>query len=73
MLPAQRLLRGLVSNPASILGTVLLLGFVLVALFAPVLAPCPQDKQRFCDKRKQEPDRPGARRPIGRAWFIRFG
>lgn len=32
----------LLRNPVSLLGLVLLLGFVLVAIFAPVIAPTPE-------------------------------
>lgn len=40
----RRVLRGLLTNPSSLLGTVLLLFFTGVAIGAPVLAPCPVDK-----------------------------
>lgn len=38
----------LLGNPSSIIGTVLLLGFGVVALAAPVLAPCPPDQKITC-------------------------
>jgi peptide/nickel transport system permease protein len=37
----RRVVRGLLSTPASILGFLLLTSFLLIALFAPQLAPCP--------------------------------
>jgi len=43
------ILRGLLANPSSVLGTLLLIGFALVALAAPVLAPCPEDERRCRD------------------------
>ncbi len=39
----RRVLLGLLRNPASLLGLVLLLGFVIVGVMAPVLAPCPPE------------------------------
>lgn len=39
----RRIVRRLLHNPASLLGTVLLVGFAAVALAAPLLAPCPDD------------------------------
>jgi peptide/nickel transport system permease protein len=39
----KRILRRLLTNPTSLLGILLLLGFVLVALFAEVIAPVPEN------------------------------
>jgi peptide/nickel transport system permease protein len=36
-----RLLKGIVTNPLSVTGIVILFGFILIAIFAPVLAPPP--------------------------------
>jgi peptide/nickel transport system permease protein len=46
----RRIVRGLISNPSSLLGTVILLAFAGIALAAPILAPCPDDprQQRRC-------------------------
>lgn len=48
----RRVLRGLLSNPSSLLGSILLVFFALVALMAPILAPCPVDEdprqRRYC-------------------------
>ena len=38
----KKVLKRLLKNPTSLLGIILLLGFVLIALFAPVLAPVPE-------------------------------
>jgi peptide/nickel transport system permease protein len=40
----RRVLKGLLTNPSSLLGTVLLIFFTLVAIATPVLAPCPVDE-----------------------------
>jgi peptide/nickel transport system permease protein len=40
----KRIVRGLLTNPASLLGTVILLTFGGIAVLAPVLAPCPVDE-----------------------------
>lgn len=37
----KKVLKRLLTNPTSLLGIVMLLGFVLIALFAPILAPVP--------------------------------
>jgi peptide/nickel transport system permease protein len=39
-----RLLKGLVTNPLSVAGILIVLMFALMALFAPVLAPTPNDR-----------------------------
>ncbi len=44
----RRVVRGLLTNPASLLGVVLLVGFATVAVAAPVLAPCPQGQLAYC-------------------------
>ena len=48
----RRILLGLVRNPASLLGIVLLLGFATVAFLAPRLAPCPPEPryQNVCGR-----------------------
>ena len=72
----QRLLKGLAANPASMLGAILLVGFTLVALAAPVLAPCPADaKVRLCNENPYrvpkfgfataKPEPPSAEHPFG--------
>ncbi|MEO8082858.1 MAG: ABC transporter permease [Ardenticatenales bacterium] len=38
----------LLGNPSSIIGTVLLVAFSVIALAAPVLAPCPPDQRITC-------------------------
>ncbi len=38
-----RLLKGLVTNPLSVTGILLVFGFAMMALFAPVLAPAPNE------------------------------
>jgi peptide/nickel transport system permease protein len=43
---ARHIARGLLANPASLLGTLIIIGLVLVAVLAPVLAPCPKDDPR---------------------------
>jgi peptide/nickel transport system permease protein len=40
----RRVVRGLLTNPSSFLGTMILLSFALVALLAPVIAPCPVEE-----------------------------
>ncbi len=40
----RRILRGLLTNPSSLLGTLLLAFYTLIAISAPLLAPCPIDK-----------------------------
>jgi peptide/nickel transport system permease protein len=44
----RRLLRGLLRNPLSLTGVVLLVGFAFVAIAAPLLAPCPAGQQPYC-------------------------
>ena len=69
----RHIIRGLLSNPSSIIGTVLLLGFGLVAVFAPLLAPCPEDERRCQDTPYQvprdgyssNPQPPSAEHPFG--------
>lgn len=39
-----RLLKGIVTNPLSVLGIIIIFGFILMAVFAPVLAPPPDDR-----------------------------
>ena len=40
----------LLGTPASILGTLLLIGFGAIALAAPMLAPCPPDQKITCQQ-----------------------
>jgi peptide/nickel transport system permease protein len=49
---ARRLLRRMLTNPSSLLGLVILLGLVVVAVAAPLLAPCPTDprQQAYCGR-----------------------
>jgi peptide/nickel transport system permease protein len=73
---ARRLIRGLLTNPASLTGTLILAAFALVALAAPLLAPCPEDprQQRRCGENpysvpqygySTEPKPPSAEHPFG--------
>ncbi|HFE67580.1 MAG TPA: ABC transporter permease [Chloroflexi bacterium] len=58
-----RLLKGLVTNPLSVAGLVIVLGFIFVAIFAPVLAPPPDPSWNTNliprDGYKPEPKPPG--------------
>jgi peptide/nickel transport system permease protein len=36
-----RLIKGIFTNPLSVLGVIIIIGFISVALFAPILAPAP--------------------------------
>ena len=36
-------LKKLIRNPISLIGLIILLGFVLVAIFAPLISPLPED------------------------------
>jgi len=38
-----RLLKGIVTNPLSVLGIIIIFGFILMAVLAPILAPPPDD------------------------------
>ena len=38
----KKIIRRLLTNPTSLLGIILLLGFVLIAIFAPLIAPVPE-------------------------------
>jgi peptide/nickel transport system permease protein len=38
----KKIIRRLLTNPTSLLGILLLLGFVLIAIFAPIIAPVPE-------------------------------
>lgn len=66
--------RRLAATPASILGVVLLVAFGIVALAAPVLAPCPVDQKITCQQHvykvprygfKVEPEAPSAAHRFG--------
>ncbi len=61
---SARLLKGIVTNPLSVVGIVLIVMFALVALFAPVLAPKPRPNsdpmQIPRDGFKAEPQPPGS-------------
>jgi peptide/nickel transport system permease protein len=41
----RKILKRLLTNPTSLLGIMLLVGFVLVAIFAPVIAPVPENSR----------------------------
>ena len=61
-------IRVLLRNPVSITGLVIVLGFVLTAILAPVLAPPPVPSQPFQIPRdgfQAEPMPPGAKHPLG--------
>jgi len=75
-----RILKGLVSNPLSITGTLLIGIFILVALFAPVLAPPTNSRQPYTVPRdgfSPKPKPPGtewnSRPPDIPGWFSIFG
>lgn len=64
----------LLGAPSSIIGTVLLAAFALVALAAPVLAPCPADQKTTCQQHPYkvprhgfttQPSPPSAEHPFG--------
>ena len=38
-----RLIKGMLTNPLSVIGLIIVLGFILMAIFAPLLAPAPDD------------------------------
>lgn len=66
--------RRLLGAPSSILGTALLVGFGVVALAAPVLAPCPADQKITCQQHvykvprygfTTQPSPPSAEHPFG--------
>jgi peptide/nickel transport system permease protein len=65
----QKMLRQITRNPLSIVGLVLVLAFVGVAVFAPVIAPTPQGaKDAYLIPRdgfKAEPQPPSAEHPFG--------
>jgi peptide/nickel transport system permease protein len=46
----RRIVGQLARNPSSAAGTLILVGFILVAVFAPVLAPCPPGQLAYCDQ-----------------------
>jgi peptide/nickel transport system permease protein len=61
-----RILQGLLKTPASVIGTILILLFVLVALAAPILAPPVNDPYMIPrDGFKSEP------KPPGESWNVR--
>lgn len=60
----------LLRNPVSLLGLVLLLGFVLVAIFAPVIAPTPE---RYKDDPYRIPSTDGEQPRRLRRRSIRWG
>lgn len=73
----RRVIRGLLSTPSSLLGTLIIAGLILVALFAPVLAPCPLEDPRqaaYCGRDPYKvpkfgfsttPQPPSAEHPFG--------
>ena len=40
----RRIARGLLTNPSSLLGTIILTSFAVIAILAPVIAPCPVEE-----------------------------
>jgi len=74
---AGRLARGLLGNPSSLLGTLIISALVLVALLAPVIAPCPVEDPRqaaYCGRDayrvpkhgfSKQPRPPSAEHPFG--------
>lgn len=63
-----RILRGLFTNPLSIAGMVLVLGFVLIAAFAPVLAPPLKGANPYTILRDGFSPQP---KPPGTEWKVR--
>jgi peptide/nickel transport system permease protein len=59
-----RLIKGVLTNPLSVTGLLIILGFILIAAFAPVLAPPPAANWRTTliprDGFRSEPQPPGA-------------
>lgn len=51
--PGARLVRNLVRSPKSVIGLVIVLTFIFMAIFAPIIAP--GDPQQFAGKRNQPP------------------
>jgi peptide/nickel transport system permease protein len=73
---ARRIVRGLLRNPSSLLGVVIIVALMLVAVFAPVVAPCPDDPgmRAYCGRDaylvpksgfSQIPQPPSAEHPFG--------
>ena len=58
-----RLIRGVITNPLSVTGSLIIIGFILIAIFAPVLAPPPTATWDTSivprDGFRQEPEPPG--------------
>jgi len=72
----RRIIRGLLRNPASLFGTVVLAAFTFISVAAPILAPCPEDprQQRRCGESAynvpqygygSDPQPPSAEHPFG--------
>jgi peptide/nickel transport system permease protein len=65
----MKVLKRLLKNPTSLTGIVLLVGFVLMAIFAPVLAPPPENSRDAYmiprDGFKTEPQPPSDEHPMG--------
>ena len=65
----MKVLKRLLKNPTSLTGIVLLIGFVLLAIFAPVLAPPPENSRDAYmiprDGFKTEPQPPSDEHPMG--------
>ncbi len=67
------LVRGLLNNTSSVIGTFLLIGFAIVALAAPIIAPCPEEERRCQaspyqvprDGYSSNPQPPSAEHPFG--------
>jgi peptide/nickel transport system permease protein len=74
---ARRIARGLLTNPSSLMGTIIILALSAVALLAPVLAHCPLDDPRqaaYCGRNpysvpkygfSKDPQPPSAEHPFG--------
>lgn len=69
----KHIVRGLLGNTSSIIGTMLLIGFAIVAIAAPLLAPCPEGERR-CEQTPYQvprdgyssnPQPPSAEHPFG--------
>jgi peptide/nickel transport system permease protein len=65
----MKVLKRLLKNPTSLTGIVLLIGFVLLAIFAPLLAPPPENSRDAYmiprDGFKTEPQPPSDEHPMG--------
>jgi peptide/nickel transport system permease protein len=79
----RRIVSRLAHNPASATGTIILLAFIVIAVFAPVIAPCPENQLAYCARDpfkvpkfgfKTQPLPPGTEAdPRYGGWVHRFG